>query len=211
MLRPGIPNELGSERPKNANAAALQSPMSVETYRRDVLRHQQDLARLQQEKSREAAKAANETKRANAAAESSTRATHASTAQSKLREADRYRSTALRHQQKVAEIEGKIARLQEKLHDSQKRLSSAEDQEHRRRTDAQARTARETERKFSAIAGRIAQHDQLHKVALSAIEKLSELPQAIVVLFLAANPIDQEQLRLDEEVRAIGDMIRRSE
>src|SRR6478735_6163222 len=105
MLRPGIPNELGSERPKNANAAALQSPMSVETYRRDVLRHQQDLARLQQEKSREAAKAANETKRANAAAESSTRATHASTAQSKLREADRYRSTALRHQQKVAEIE----------------------------------------------------------------------------------------------------------
>lgn len=31
------------------------------------------------------------------------------------------------------------------------------------------------------------------------------------MLFLAANPLDQEQLRLDEEVRAIGEMIRKSE
>lgn len=31
------------------------------------------------------------------------------------------------------------------------------------------------------------------------------------MLFLAANPIDQEQLRLDEEVRSIGEMIRKSQ
>ena len=185
--------------------------MNSDYYRREVLRHQQDLAKLQQEKSREGIKAADETKRANAAAAEAARSTIASTQSWKLRDAERYRTSALRHQQKVAELEGKIARSQEKLNDAQKRLSNAEEQEHRRRIYEQAQTARATERKFSAIAGRMAHHDHLHEVALSAIEKLSELPQTIVVLFLAANPLDQEQLRLDEEARAIGDMIRRSE
>lgn len=185
--------------------------MNLDYYRREVLRHQQDLAKLQSEKSREATKVAEETKRANAAAADASRSTIASMQSSKLRDAERHRSTALRHQQKVAEIEGRIARSQEKLNDAQKGLSRTEEQEHRRRLDEQARATRETERKFSTIAGRIARHDQLHQVALSAIEKLSQLPQTIVVLFLAANPLDQQQLRLDEEVRAIGDMIRRSE
>ena len=70
---------------------------------------------------------------------------------------------------------------------------------------------REQERRMKAISGKLTHHDQLHKVALSALEKLQQLPERIVVLFLAANPLDQQQLRLDEEVRAIGEMIRKSE
>ena len=42
------------------------------------------------------------------------------------------------------------------------------------------------------------------------IEILKNLPEQITVLFLAANAVDQEQLRLDEEARAITDMIRKS-
>ncbi|HVO70171.1 MAG TPA: CHAT domain-containing protein, partial [Aggregatilineaceae bacterium] len=42
------------------------------------------------------------------------------------------------------------------------------------------------------------------------IDMLS-LPQKITVLFLAANPKDQEQLYLDEEIRAITEKIRASE
>jgi len=38
--------------------------MSVDSYQRDIQRHQQEIAQLQSQKSREAAMAASETKRA---------------------------------------------------------------------------------------------------------------------------------------------------
>lgn len=117
----------------------------------------------------------------------------------------------MRHQQKVADIESKIAREQGRLNDAQKRFASAQDQDNRRRMREQERSAREHERRMKAITGKLTHHDQLHAVALSAIEKLQHLPEKIVVLFLAANPLDQQQLRLDEEVRAISEMIRKSE
>lgn len=47
-------------------------------------------------------------------------------------------------------------------------------------------------------------------MTFNALEKLQQLPERITVLFLAANPVDQQQLRLDEEVRSISEMIRKS-
>lgn len=44
-----------------------------------------------------------------------------------------------------------------------------------------------------------------------AIEQLRKLPERIVVLFLASNPLNKPQLRLDEEARSIADMIRKSQ
>lgn len=64
---------------------------------------------------------------------------------------------------------------------------------------------------MQAITGRLTQHDRLHNVAMTAIETLQQLPEKITVLFLAANPLDQANLRLDEEARAIAEMIRKSE
>lgn len=185
--------------------------MSVQGYQRDVERHQQEIARLQQEKGREAAKVADETKRASSAAESASRATSASTIQSKLRDAQRHQEAAARHQQKVAEIEGRIGKEQGRLGDAQRRLTSAQEQESRRRIQDQARASQDHERRMRSIAGKLSQHDQLHHVTLSAIEMLQRLPERITVLFLASNPLDEERLRLDEEVRAIGEMIRKAE
>ena len=50
----------------------------------------------------------------------------------------------------------------------------------------------------------------MHTETRSQIEELRSIPEKIVVLFLASNPIDQQQLRLDEEARAISEMIRKS-
>lgn len=44
----------------------------------------------------------------------------------------------------------------------------------------------------------------------NAIEQIRNIPEKIVVLFLASNPIDQVQLRLDEEARSISEMIKMS-
>jgi hypothetical protein len=64
---------------------------------------------------------------------------------------------------------------------------------------------------MAEISSTLDRHSELHGLALTAIERLGALPKEITVLYLAANPVDQEQLRLDEEVRAIGEMLRRSD
>lgn len=185
--------------------------MNIESYQRDVERHQEEIARLQQEKSREAAKAAEEIKRSNMASESASRTKSVSTMQSKLREAQRHQDAAVRHQQKVADLESKIAREQSLLSDAQKRLRNALDQLERRQARERERAKHEYGRRMKEITSKLNQHEQLHQVALSAIKKLQYLPERITVLFLAANPLDQVQLRLDEEARAIREMIRKSE
>lgn len=185
--------------------------MSVDHYLREVQRRQGDLGRLQHEKAREVGRAADETRKANAAAESAGRTNSLSIAQSKLRDAQRHSEAAARHQLRVADIESKIARENRHLMDTEKRLSDARQQLERQRVRDQERAAREHEIRMRSITGTLTQHGQLHQVALSAIEKLQQLPEEIVVLFLAANPLDQKQLRLDEEARTIHDMIRRSE
>ncbi|MDP9176943.1 MAG: CHAT domain-containing protein [Gemmatimonadota bacterium] len=185
--------------------------MNADSYRRDVQRCQQEIARFQQEKAREAAKGAEERKRASDALDAAGRTTTPSIAQSRLRDAQRYESNAVRHQQKVADLESQIAREQARLNDAHRRLGDAERQEHRRRLDEQKRAARESERTLSSIRGTLTHHGELHRLALTTLEKLQRTPERITVLFLAANPLDQPQLRLDEEVRAIGEMIRKSE
>lgn len=184
--------------------------MSVEGCQRDMQRYQQEIGRLQQEKGREAVRAAEETKRANSAAEAASRATSPSTQQSRLKDAQRHQATAARHHQKVADIESKIGREQGRLNDAHRRLVAAQEQDARRRQQEADRSARDQASRMKAIAGKLTHHDQLHQVALSAIESLQSLPNEITVLFLAANPVDQPALRLDEEVRSIGEMIRKS-
>lgn len=185
--------------------------MSVESYQRDVQRHQQEIARLQKQKSDEASRAVDDMKRANSITESLARVTSISTLHSKLRDIQRYNESAVRHQKKVADIESQIAREQTRLNDAQKRLLAAQAQESKRLMQEQASAEREHERRMKVIMKKLTQHDQLHSVELSAIERLQQLPEHITVLFLAANPLDQQQLRLDEEVREITEMIRKSE
>jgi hypothetical protein len=133
-----------------------------------------------------------------------------STARSKQRDAQKHSDAAARYQKKVAELESKIAREQSRLNDAQKKLVAERDREDKRRLKDQERSARDNDRRLKAINGTLSQHGKLHQVALSAIEKLQHLPEQITVLFLAANPLDQQYLSLDEEARAITEMIRKS-
>lgn len=192
--------------------------MSVDQYRRDVDRYQKEIARLQLEKSRESAKVAAEKKRANDAVAAASRTKILSSAQSKLREAERYEAASVTAQRKVADIEAKIAREQGRLNDSHRRLAEAERQQEKRseseRKSAETKRRREEQehqRALSSIRGKLSSHDRLHDLTRHTLQKLQQLPERITVLFLASNPIDQPQLRLDEEARLIGEMIRKSE
>jgi len=71
-------------------------------------------------------------------------------------------------------------------------------------------TTREHETHLHRVRNTLQGHAQLHRTAFEAIERLSHLPEKITVLFMASNPLDQKQLRLDEEARAIEEMIHKA-
>ena len=184
--------------------------MSVETNRRAVERHQQEIARLQEKKSREISSAASDAKKVRSAMDTASKTKNASMANSKIREAQRYRDQAARHEKNVADLEKKIATEHRRLNDARRRVTNAEVQDERKRVRERAQADRKLEQRMRGIKLTLDQHDQLHRVAAAALARLENLPSQITVLFLASNPIDQPQLRLDEEVRSIGEMIRKS-
>lgn len=185
--------------------------MSSDYYRRQVQTHMQEIARLQRDKGREAERVANYQKQSNNASASASRASSISSAQSYLRDVQRYSEQAAGAQKNVANIEDKIAREHSKLADAQKNLAKEEEREADTRHREAERRTRDHEQRMRNISSTLTQHDALHRHTLSAIEKLSQLPEKITVLFLAANPLDQIPLRLDEEARTVAEMIRKSE
>ena len=104
---------------------------------------------------------------------------------------------------------------QERQERERKRREQDEERERKRGEQKQerARKRREQdhERRMREITNKLGSHDRIHRETLDALKEIQRLPEEITVLLLAANPMDTERLRLDGEVRAIHDMIRRSE
>ncbi|TAG46071.1 MAG: hypothetical protein EAZ30_13520 [Betaproteobacteria bacterium] len=185
--------------------------MSIDSLQHQALGHQKKIASLQQKKSLELSKVAQETLRSNSAATAATKTNSLSITQTKMRDAQRHQEAAAKHQKEVASIENDIARENNRLNETQKRLNQARAQAQRTDTQERERAELAHKRRLAELDGRITRHDTLHAETIAEIEKLRSLPKQITVLFFASNPLDQQQLRLDEEVRSIGEMIRKSE
>lgn len=184
--------------------------MNSDYYRRETLRYQQEIARLQREKGSLAGRVAEAHKKANNASQSAARASSPSSASSYLREAQRAHDDVAREQKKLADIEDKIGREQGRLNDALKNQAREEEREQKDRQREDERRLRQNEDRMRQMAGKLTRHDVLHQQTLSALDRLGQLPEKIVVLFMASNPLDQAALRLDEEARAIAEMIRKS-
>lgn len=105
--------------------------------------------------------------------------------------------------QRIVEIKVSTSNAQKKI---DKEMESIEK---KRRIEAY-KLKREQEENLLSINSTLQHHDNLHTETKNQIKELKNIPEKIVVLFLASNPIDQQQLRLDEEARAISEMIRKS-
>lgn len=185
--------------------------MSADSYRRDVERYRSEIAKLQHEKSREADGAAKETARSHAASAAMTRSSSASSAQSKARDSQRYAEAAVKHQKNVAALEAKIARAHEQLNSAERRVSAAVQADDKKRADEIKRADQAHQERMRSVNKTLSQHSRFHQATSLAIERLEKLPSKVTVLFFAANPLDLAELRLDEEVRAISEMIRKAE
>lgn len=181
-----------------------------ETYRRNVQRKHDEVSRLQQDKAREKKKLADLSGKIQNASQSISRSKSHSIIQSKYREIERHQKESARVEKKIADLETKIARKQKEIGDEQKKVAREEEKELKKRNREEEKQARVHQRRLNGIKNTLTKHDKLHLETRTALERLQQLPDKIVVLFLAANPLDQQQLRLDEEARVIADMIRKT-
>lgn len=175
-------------------------------YRSRIKRLRDDVTKLLGDKAREARKLADLASKVSNARQAISRTRSESTIRSKHREIERNEKARSAVERKLAQIDSKIGAKEKDLAAAQKSLSREEARETRK---AQERANRQ-EREVANLTAKFSKHEVLHEETMSALERLQQLPEKIVVLFFASNPVDQQQLRLDEEVRAIAEMIRKS-
>lgn len=182
----------------------------LDSYSRNVVRKREEIAKLQKGKAKEQAKVASLSIKISSASQALSRASTTSTAKSKLREIERHQKEQATAEKRIAEFDNKIARKQKELSDEQKRVSKEGEKESKKRQRESEREARAYQSRMNHISSTLDKHEGLHQSTIATLKALQELPEKIVVLFLASNPTDAQQLRLDEEARLIEDMIRKA-
>lgn len=182
----------------------------LDTYRNNFQRKTQELAKLQLYKAKEQKKLSDISVKINNASQAISRTKSTSTINSKLREITRLEKDSANLSSKIAGFETKISKKQKELADIQKNIDREELRESKKRKQESEKQLREQKRNFQTINKTLSHHGKLHIKTLDAIEQIRKIPEKIVVLFLASNPIDQVQLRLDEEARSITEMITKS-
>lgn len=180
------------------NAVAL-----IDTYRSNIARKQGELVRLQKARSSETKKAASQSKKLLSSKQAMSRAKSTATINSRLREIANAEKALAAIDKKVAEIDGKIVRKEKEIASEKSKYRREEERELKKRERDDKKRLRESETEMKEV------NETLADMQLE-ITELRELPEKITVLFMASNPINSDQLRLDEESRAIKEMIRKS-
>ncbi len=182
----------------------------LEMYRRNVQRKNEEIAKIQRDKANDQKRLADLSRKIKDAHQTVNRTTNSSTIQSKLREIERYQNDIAKVSKNIADLEDKIAKKRDELNQEEKKVAREEEQEFKKRQREADKQALEHQKRMREISSTLKRHDRLHSETQTTLERLKQLPEKIIVLFLASNPIDSGQLRLDEEARAIAEMIRKA-
>jgi len=172
----------------------------IDTYRSNVARKRDDIAKLTEQKARERKKIADLSSKIHSATRLMNSTTSASTKQSKLSEILRYQGDISKVEKNIADYEHKISQKNKEIQTELKKLSDEEIREAKKAQAEQTAFRKKQLQNFSNVARTLYEHH-------NAIQELKALPEEVTVLFFAANPRDQVQLSLDEEVRSIKEMI----
>lgn len=184
--------------------------MSEELYRTRLASLKKKMADLEKKKGDEEEKAARLRAEIGRIERSITPKTSPSMLRTKQRRIEGKRKKAADHQGKIAKYEGEIAKAIFSLNDAQKQLGRAVASRQKKEDSASKKRRREEMSHAKALTREAEKQRRLYSERLSE-EVIRRLPEKIKVLFFAANPRDQEPLRLDEEVRDITQQIRLSE
>jgi hypothetical protein len=186
--------------------------MSIDSYRSTITRLTKEKANLEKDLACEGKKFSQLQGDISSLSRSITSSTSLSTQQSRQRQIDSKQKDSAQCQKKIADLETKISVKMADIYRNLQSLEQAEKQEQKKRdTDAKLRRDEELRhvRTVTRETERQAQLQRKFRDSRLVID-LARLPETIKVLFVASNPIDQNQLRLDEEIRLITQKIRAS-
>ena len=183
----------------------------IDSYRTTLLQKRDELAKLNQDLAREQAKVAPLQQKIISAKSAIGRTKSESTIKSKLSEIDRANKSIMDIQKKCSSIQAKIAQKEKEYTTADKNYRNEEAKLNKKAADEGKKRIQQAARQSAAMEQAIRRQEQLQAQMQREIDSIKALPEKITVLFLAANPIDTPQLRLDEEARSIHEKLRLSE
>ena len=183
----------------------------IDTYRNTLSRKQQELVKLKQDLAREQCKLSPLQRKIISANDAIRRTKIASTVKPKLREIEQANKSIADIQKKCGNIQDKIAKKEKEVANAENDCRKEEARLSKKAAEAERKRVQEAARQSAAFEASLRQQGETQLKMQMEIEKLKAIPEKITVLFLAANPIDTQPLRLDEEARAIQKRIRLSE
>ena len=127
-----------------------------------------------------------------------------STRRSRLQEIERIQRDIAAVERRIADEDRKIVRQDQMVLQAQQQLEKEQMREEQNRQ-------REAERAMHTMTNKLNEHTVAQNMMQSELADLRKESQKMTVLFLAANPNETTQIRLDEEARSIQEMIRKSE
>lgn len=183
----------------------------IDIYRNNIAKIRQDLARLSSDKAKESAKIHPLKTKIQSAQSAISRTMLQSTIKSKIAEIERDEKALALIDKNLAAIYGKIAAKEKEIAAEEKKFRQEQDKiDNKRNTDEKNRI-KAYERQMQSVNHSLQQQSCVQTQLTEEIERLKYVPERITVLFFATNPADTGRLRLDEEVRSIQEMIRKSE
>ena len=176
----------------------------LDTYRNTLTRKRGELAKLNQDLAKEQVKISPLQQKIISANNAIKRTKSQSTVKSKLSEIERANKS-------IADTQKKCGSIQKKIAQKEKEVATADKNYRVEEAKANKKHSLEAARQTEAMEQTLLQHGYTQAQMQAEIERLKAVPEKITVLFMAANPTDTPQLRLDEEARSIQEKIRLSE
>ncbi|WP_158773621.1 CHAT domain-containing protein [Cobetia sp. L2A1] len=187
--------------------------MSIETLRNRIAQLEKEKANLEKSLSRERESARKRQAEIAQVSRSINKNMSLSMLSSKKRQIELKQKQLSAYEKKAADFQIKVANknseIMRKLSEADRAARQAQRyniQDEKRRQDKQIHHSKQVTRELK-LQSQI--HNQLSSNPI--VVKFADLPKKINVLFIASNPKDQTQLKLDEEIRAITRKIRESE
>lgn len=183
----------------------------IDTYRDNVTRKKGELSKLTSDRAKESAKKAQQKQKILSATNALKSTKSQSTIKSRLSEIDRAEKEITSIENKIADIDRKIVQKDGEIASEEKKVRTEEEKLRKKQEQEDKKRQRANENTLHRINQSIALQRHEQEKMQRDIEQLRAVPEKITVLFFATNPIGTTQLRLDEESRAIQEMIRKSE
>jgi len=187
--------------------------MSIEALRNRISQLERDKASLDTLCGRERENARKKQIEITQIERSINKSTSASSLSSKQRQIEAKQRQLSAYEKKANDLQGKATAKNAEILRKLTEMERAEQQAQRRKEQEEKSRQDQQLRHTKKVTQELEKQSELHRKLSSKpiVVQFADLPKKITVLFIASNPEDQTQLRLDEEIRAIAQKIRESE